>query len=192
MPRLTSIHTGKGDDGSTALTGGRRVSKDAPRVAAYGAVDELNAALGVVRCEAPAPRIVAILQRVQNELFHLGADLSTPEEVKAKKPVPGVEAAHVSQLAMEVAVLMEEVGPLDNFVLPGGVKTAALLHVARTVCRRAEREVVRLAREEPVNPVSVAYLNRLSDVLFAMALFENRSRGRAETYWDSRVKPASG
>jgi cob(I)alamin adenosyltransferase len=190
MPRLTSIRTGKGDDGSTSLTGGRRVTKDSFRVAAYGAVDELNAVLGMVRSEAPTPRVQAILERVQNELFHLGADLSTPEDVKPAKPMPGIESAHVERLALEVDALMAEVGPLENFVLPGGCRSAALLHLARTVCRRAERESVRLSREETVNPATLAYLNRLSDALFAMALFENRARGTPETYWDSHAKPA--
>ncbi len=189
MPRLTSIHTGKGDDGTTSLTGGRRVSKDSQRVVAYGTVDELNALLGVVCSESPAPRVLEILRRVQNELFHLGADLSTPEEQKQHRPLPSLEKAHVERLSKEIDDLMEEVGPLQNFVLPGGARCAAMLHAARTVCRRAEREVVSLAREEPINRVAIAYLNRLSDALFAMALHENHTRGIAETYWDSHAAP---
>jgi cob(I)alamin adenosyltransferase len=189
MPRLTSIHTGKGDDGSTSLTGGRRVSKDSLRVVAYGTVDELNALLGVVCSQKPAPQLLETLIRVQNELFHLGADLSTPEEEKPRRPLPAIEQAHVERLGKEIDRLMEKVGPLENFVLPGGTKSAALLHAARTVCRRAEREVVALAREEPINRVAIAYLNRLSDALFAMALVENRAQGIAETYWDSRARP---
>jgi cob(I)alamin adenosyltransferase len=189
MPRLTSIHTGKGDDGSTSLTGGRRVSKDSQRVVAYGTVDELNAMLGVVCSETPAPRLLEILRRVQNELFHLGADLSTPEEEKPRRSLPAIEQAHVERLGKEIDTLMEEVGPLQNYVLPGGARSAALLHAARTVCRRAEREVVALTRDEPINRLAIAYLNRLSDALFAMALFENRARGMAETYWDSRAGP---
>ncbi|OGO49331.1 MAG: ATP:cob(I)alamin adenosyltransferase [Chloroflexi bacterium RBG_16_64_43] len=191
MPKLTSIQTGKGDDGTTSLTGGRRVPKDSPRVVAYGTVDELNAMLGVVCSETPAPQLLVRLRRVQNELFHLGADLSTPEEEKSRRPLPAIEKAHVERLGKDIDDMMETVGPLENFVLPGGARSAALLHVARTVCRRAEREVVALAREEPINRVAIAYLNRLSDALFAMALVQNRAQGVAELFWDSRAVPST-
>jgi len=185
MPKLTRIYTRGGDDGSTSLGGGRRTPKDALRVATYGTVDELNAALGAALSVGLVPRVAEELRRVQNELLHLGADLCTPEEDKARYPVPVLEARHVEALERTMDALSAELGPLQNFVLPGGSPGAALLHVARTVCRRAEREAVALAREEPVGPQVVPYLNRLSDALFVLARWENRERGVAEPLWDT-------
>ena len=187
MPKLTRIYTKAGDAGTPGLGGGRRVPKDAPRIAAYGTVDELNAALGAVLAAGPVPRVADELRRVQNELFHLGADLCTPEEDRGRYPVPIVEATHVDALERTMDELTAGLGPLRNFVLPGGAPAAALLHVARTVCRRAEREAVALARQEPVGPFVIPYLNRLSDALFVLARWENRERGVPEPLWDSRA-----
>ncbi|HEX5045267.1 MAG TPA: cob(I)yrinic acid a,c-diamide adenosyltransferase [Candidatus Polarisedimenticolaceae bacterium] len=186
MPKLTRIYTRAGDDGSTSLGGGRRTPKDGPRVSAYGTVDELNAVVGAALATGLVPRVAEELRRVQNELLHLGADLCTPEEDKVRYPVPVLEARHVEALERTMDELSAQLGPLQNFVLPGGSPGAALLHVARTVCRRAERDAVALAREEAVGDQVVPYLNRLSDALFVLARWENRERGIAEPLWDSR------
>ncbi len=187
MPRLTTIYTRKGDTGQTSLAGGQRVAKDSARVAAYGTVDELNSCLGVALAFGLAPRLAAVLPQIQNELFHLGSDLSFLEEDKARFPLPQIEERHVAQLEALIDELNDVVGPLQNFILPGGSPGAAHLHVARTVCRRAEREVIALAREERVGAHVVAYLNRLSDALFVMARYENHARGVAEPLWDSKL-----
>ena len=186
MPKLTRIYTRAGDDGTTSLGGGRRTPKDGLRVTAYGTVDELNAALGAALAVGLVPRVAEELQRVQNELLHLGADLCTPEEDKARYPVPVLEAGHVETLERTMDALSAQLGPLQNFILPGGAPGAAMLHVARTICRRAERDAVALAREEPVGGQVVPYLNRLSDALFVLARWENRERGVGEPLWDSR------
>jgi cob(I)alamin adenosyltransferase len=187
MPRLTSIYTRTGDDGSTALGGRSRVGKDDSRVCAYGEVDELNAAIGVVLAAGPTERIRGALQGIQNELFHLGADLAFPEADKARTPVPGIEQRHVERLEQVIDELSAVVGPLENFILPGGAVTAAHLQVARAICRRAERAAVHLARQEVVGSFVLAYLNRLSDALFVMARVENRLQGVEEPLWDSRA-----
>lgn len=180
MPRLTKVYTRKGDQGTTTLTSGEQVSKDELRVRAYGSVDELNSALGLTRASDPDSRLDELLGRVQNELFHLGAELSASGRMK--KDGPKIEARHVRALEAEIDKLMGVVGPLENFVLPAGTPAAAALHLARSICRRAERELVALARQEQVSPVALSYLNRLSDTLFAMALYENKQRGKAEVY----------
>ena len=187
MPRLTKIYTRKGDDGSTGLGGGQRVAKDSPRVAAYGTVDELNSAIGVALAHGLVPRLAQALPPIQNELFHLGSDLCFLEEDKGKWPIPQIEPRHVEALEALIDELNEVVGPLKNFILPGGSVGAAHLHVARTVCRRAERAVVSLAREEAVGAFALRYLNRLSDLLFTMARYENKQRGLDEPLWDSHA-----
>jgi len=187
MPRLTRIYTGKGDDGETALVGGRRVAKDSPRVAAYGSVDELNSHLGLAISLGVLPELESMLKTIQNTLFHLGADLATLEEDKKKISIPQIERRHVETLEQLIDRLNETVGPLENFVLPGGSPGAAALHIARTICRRAERDCVKLSRQERIGPLVVPYLNRLADALFVMARFENRGGGRSEVYWNSRA-----
>lgn len=187
MPRLTKIYTRTGDDGTTGLGGGQRVPKDSLRIETYGTVDELNACLGAAVASELEPTLRAALATIQNELFHLGSDLCVLEEDKARIPVPKVEARHVEALEALIDRLGERLGPLENFILPGGSAGAAHLHVARTVCRRAERLAVSLAREEPVGPYVVRYLNRLSDALFVMARYENAYRGRPDVLWDSRA-----
>jgi len=186
MPKLTKIYTRTGDDGTTALGGGQRVSKDHPRVRAYGTVDELNSFIGVALAAGLADRLTDALLSVQNELFHLGSDLSFTEEDKEKHPLPQIEPRHLDRLEKLIDELNAETGPLKNFILPGGSPGAAALHAARTVCRRAEREVYRLSRDEAVGKYAQAYLNRLSDALFVMARFENLSKGVPEPLWDSR------
>ena len=187
MPRLTKLYTRQGDAGQTSLAGGQRLAKDAPRVAAYGTVDELNSCLGVAVAVGLSPRLAAVVPEIQNELFHLGSDLSFLEEDKARFPRPQIEARHVARLEALIDELVAEVGPLQNFILPGGCLAAAQLHVARTVCRRAERAVIALGREETIGPQVIAYLNRLSDALFVMARYENHARGVAEPLWNSRL-----
>ncbi len=187
MPKLTKIYTKTGDEGDTALGGGQRVPKDALRVQAYGTVDELNSQIGVALANGLSERLAEVLPPIQNELFHLGSDLCFLEEDKEKYPVPQVEARHIEKLEMLVDELNEIVGPLKNFILPGGAPGAAHLHVARTVCRRAEREVIALARAEGVGPFVIPYLNRLSDALFVMARFENHQQGASEPVWDSHA-----
>ena len=187
MPRLTRIYTRKGDDGTTGLGGGQRVAKDAVRVATYGTVDELNAAIGVAVAQSLAPRLAAVLPTIQNELFHLGSDLCFLEEDKAKFNLPQIGARHVEALERLIDELNDVVGPLENFVLPGGTPGAAALHVARTVCRRAERDAITLGRQEPIGPFVIAYLNRLSDALFVMSRYENHQRGIPEPVWDPKL-----
>jgi cob(I)alamin adenosyltransferase len=187
MPRLTKIYTRKGDDGTTGLGGGQRVAKDSPRVAAYGTVDELNSAIGVALAHGLVPRLAKALLPIQNELFHLGSDLCFLEEDKGKWPIPQIEARHVDALEALIDELNEVVGPLKNFILPGGTPGSAHLHVARTICRRAERDVLTLSRLEPIGQQALKYLNRLSDALFVMARYENHERGVAEPLWDEKA-----
>jgi len=187
MPRLTKIYTRKGDSGTTSLSGGQRVPKDSLRVQAYGTVDELNAALGVALAGGLVDRLQTLLPPIQNELFHLGSDLSFREEDKEKVQVPQIEARHVEKLENLIDELNRAVGPLENFILPGGAPGAAHLHVARAVCRRAERDVIALAREEAIGEFTIPYLNRLSDALFVMARYENHVRDVPEPLWDSRA-----
>jgi len=187
MPRITTIYTRKGDEGETSLGGGQRVPKDSARVAAYGTVDELNSAIGVALAHGLSPRLMETMPAVQNELFHLGSDLAFREEDKQMYQLPQIEERHVQNLEELIDELNEVVGPLKNFILPGGSMGAAHLHMARAVCRRAERNVLRLAREEPIGGWVMPYLNRLSDLLFVMARYENRKRGISERLWDSRI-----
>lgn len=183
MPRLTKIYTRKGDDGTTALGGGQRVSKDALRVQVYGTVDELNSQLGVAQAAGLSTRLATAVSRIQNLLFDLGSDLCFLEEDKGNLPLPQIEANHVDELEALIDELNEAVGPLENFILPGGSIGAAHLHVARTMCRRAEREAASLAHKEAIGDHVLAYLNRLSDALFVMARYENHERGVAEPLW---------
>lgn len=187
MPRLTKIYTRKGDSGDTALSGGQRVPKDSLRVSAYGTVDELNAVLGMALAVTITAETAEALRRVQNELFHLGSDLSFREEDKEKYDVPQIGERHVKSLEELIDRTVKVVGPLQNFILSGGSAAAAHLHLARTVCRRAERLVVSLAREEAVGAHVLRYLNRLSDALFVLARYENLKQNVAEPLWDSHA-----
>lgn len=187
MPRLTRIYTRKGDDGATELGGGQRVAKDSPRIEAYGTVDELNTCIGLALASGLDAKIEAPLKRIQNELFHLGSDLCILEEDKAKMPVPRVEQRHVDAMEKLMDELTKKLGPLENFILPGGSEGAARLHVARTVCRRAERLLVTVAKKEKIGEFTIRYLNRLSDTLFVMARHENARRGVPDVTWDSRA-----
>ena len=178
MARLTKIYTRTGDRGETGLVGGKRVSKDAPRIWAYGTVDELNSAIGLARAFKPDKRINAILAGIQNDLFDLGAALATP----ARSPI-GIKADRIHALENLMDARNAKLGPLKEFIMPGGTLVGAQLHVARTICRRAERFCVRLAREEQIGEFVVPYLNRLSDALFVLARWVNRKQGVRETFW---------
>ncbi len=180
------IYTKTGDAGETGLFGGGRVHKDDARVEAYGAVDELNAAVGLARTLVEDPELDGELLRVQDELFCIGADLATPSGAKARSAVPPIEPAWATRLEEAIDRWDAELPPLKEFVLPGGGRLAAALHVARCDCRRAERRVVALHRHDPVNPEVLVYLNRLSDLLFVAARLANHRAQAAETVWDPK------
>ena len=185
MVRLTRIYTRGGDQGQTSLGDGTRVAKHSARPAAYGTVDEANAVIGIARLTAAADggaETDAMLARIQNDLFDLGADLCTPEQPDPKYPPLRVTAAQVTRLEAEIDALNAALAPLDSFILPGGRPTAAQLHLARTVVRRAEREITALAEGEPVNPEAVRYVNRLSDHLFVLSRWVN-DRGAGDVLW---------
>jgi cob(I)alamin adenosyltransferase len=178
------IYTKTGDDGETGLWGGQRVRKDAIRVRAYGDVDELNATLGILRTWGPSSDIDACLARIQSELFVLGADLATPGEASN---IPRVKDAYITALEQEIDQFETELTPLKQFILPGGTQAAAYAHLARTVCRRAERETVMLADSEgeSINVAVVPYLNRLSDWLFVVGRLINARAGVSDVPWQS-------
>lgn len=180
------IYTRTGDAGETGLFDGSRVPKDTLRVEAYGTLDELNSLLGVIRADGLPADADAFLRRVQSELFDLGAELATPEPDKSARTarVPRTRARQVEALERAIDGFMAEAPPLRTFVLPGGNRAAALVHLARTVARRAERRVVTLSRAETLNPELVRYLNRLSDSLFALARALNHRAGEAEDPWE--------
>ena len=178
--RLTRIYTRGGDAGTTSLGDGSRVSKLDPRIAAYGTTDELNSVLGLVLAgDCPEPLRVP-LERIQNELFDVGADLCVPLEVEGRLRV---EQSMIGALEALCDSFNDELPELMSFVLPGGTETSARLHVARTICRRAERETLLAAQEHDVNPLVLVYLNRLSDLLFILARAANASAARDEPLW---------
>jgi len=185
MVYLSRIYTRTGDQGDTSLGNRSRVAKDHARVSAYGTIDELNAALGVFLATAPPddPELTAFLRSVQNDLFDVGADLcmpETPEETPGQ--VLRVQPRQVERLEAAIDRYNEPLQPLTSFVLPGGTPTAAWCHLARTICRRAEREIVTLMRAEKVNSQVLIYLNRLSDLLFVLARVCNRG-GQGDVLW---------
>ena len=183
------VYTRRGDGGDTDLFGGERVAKDHDRVEAYGAVDELNAVVGVAAAASSHKDLVDLCQRIQGELFDLGAHLATPDpDHREKYAVPAPEAEDVAALETWIDRLDEELEPLRTFVLPGGTPAAAAFHQARTVCRRAERAAVSLAREASVDPLALRYLNRLSDLLFVIARVENRRAGVPDVPWSGRER----
>jgi cob(I)alamin adenosyltransferase len=184
-----TLYTRRGDAGETDLFGGPRVSKDHLRVEAYGAVDELNAALGAARVASEHADLSDVVREIQSLLFDLGGTLATPDpRRRAKGEVPELEAQHVEVLERHIDRLEQELGPLRRFVLPGGTAAAAAFHVARTACRRAERRCVALHGREPLDAVILGYLNRLSDLLFVMARVENRRAGSGDVEWIGRER----
>lgn len=183
--RLSKIVTRTGDAGTTGLGDGSRVAKDSARIEAIGAVDELNAAIGIMLTEALPTEIAAVLTDVQHDLFDLGGELSIPG-------LTSVTDAHVENLEKAVERYNAALPPLKEFVLPGGSRGAAFAHLARTVCRRAERAVVHLAASEPISGPTRKYLNRLSDLLFVLARASNREAGRPDVLWRKGRSRGSG
>ena len=184
MVLLSRITTKTGDRGTTALGSGRRVRKDHPRIEATGAVDELNAVLGLAIASDPSSEAARLLRDVQNDLFDLGADLTLPpgRGPARKRPPLRLTADHVRPIERAIERANAALAPLRTFVLPGGSPAAAWLHLARTICRRAERRLVTLARREELNPQAIVYLNRLSDLLFVLARRANRD-GAEDVPW---------
>ena len=187
---ISKVYTKTGDRGQTALVGGKLVPKSSRRIEAYGTVDELNAVLGLVRRanqedegpDAAKARLDTLLARVQSELFNLGSLMATlPADLHPSQP--RIEARHTEALEAEIDSLNENLPPLRSFTLPGGGWTSSYLHLARTVCRRAERETVRLSENEEVDAEAIRYLNRLSDTLYVLGRWNVRERGEAEPLW---------
>ena len=184
MVQLTRIYTRGGDKGETSLGDGQRVPKHDLRVTAYGTVDETNACLGLARLHcADKPEADAMLARIQNDLFDLGADLCTPDSERLKHEPLRIIAAQVERLEGEIDALNAELAPLKSFILPGGSPVAAYLHLARTVSRRAERDMTLLAEREAVNAEAIRYVNRLSDLLFVLARHLN-DKGAQDVLWE--------
>lgn len=181
------IYTRTGDDGTTGLFGGARVSKDSHEVEALGSVDELNSVLGLARCSPLSPEIDALLVRIQDHLFCLGAELASAAGHEQKLPSPPLTQLHVQLLETAIDGKEAELLPLKNFILPGGSTGAAVLHQARAVCRRAERRLISAGRERPIRPILLVYLNRLSDLLFVLARAVNRFAGQSDVLWSPRT-----
>ena len=189
--RITRVYTRRGDQGETDLVGGERTPKDTPRIDAYGTVDELNAAIGVARAfnaaelgRSPACReLDAVLRRLQSELFDRGAELATPSAAQ-QEGMFRVGAGEIAALEETLDRCQEDLAPLRSFILPGGGRVSALLHVARTICRRAERDVLRLMRHETIGIHPLAYLNRLSDLLFVLSRWIGHHLGEQEYLWE--------
>jgi cob(I)alamin adenosyltransferase len=188
--RIDRVYTKAGDKGETSLIGGERVSKADPRLDCYGTIDEVNAVIGLViealAESAAGPHLTPIMRRVQNELFNLGCELATPDAERRAK-LPRIEGRHVQALERDIDAVNDELPALSSFVLPGGGWASAYFHLARTVCRRAERLVVGLSEAEEIGgELPVQYLNRLSDALFVWGRWCALKDGKPETQWDSR------
>jgi len=183
-PGKSEVYTRTGDKGTTALFGGSRVRKDSVRVEAYGSVDELNSTIGVAVAFMRSRRLKRTLEAIQNELFNIGAELASETTKRAKAGHMFTnEAEKIAELERLIDEYDAKMPKLRTFILPSGSQAGALLHLSRTVCRRAERDVVRLSRNENVNPHVLTYLNRLSDLLFVLARYVNRSARKPETPW---------
>lgn len=185
--RITRVYTRTGDGGETGLGGGQRVPKDHLRIEAYGTVDELNSYLGVCVASCEDAEIRAELETIQHRLFDVGGDLCVLDEDKAKFGMPSFPMEEVELLEKLMDRAQEELTPLEEFVIPGGTASAGHLHVARCICRRAERITVALRRHEKVSDAIVPYLNRLSDALFVLARLANKRAGRPDVSWKKRV-----
>lgn len=191
MVRITRVYTRTGDKGETALVGGRRVPKDSPRIEAYGSIDELNSIIGLARAfndekksrNAKARRFLdEVLAKIQDELFDLGSELATPPDAEYTGMFH-IGDAEVKRLEATMDRCQKELAPLKSFVLPGGGKVGAFLHQSRTVCRRAERDLLRLSRAEPVSEWAIKYVNRLSDLFFVLSRWAAKQAGEAEALW---------
>jgi|TARA_B110000263_G_C15069055_1_gene400981 cob(I)alamin adenosyltransferase len=186
MPRISKPDTHTGDDGTTSTIQGKRVYKDAPLIKAFGTLDELNSAIGLIlTCRDLPVSFTSILRSTQNTLFHLGSDLDLNQEINDTHLQPHIEDKHVTELNNLISKIYSEVGPLKNFTHPGGSESAAKLHMARAICRRAERDVITLSHIVKIGALTIKYLNRLSDTLFLMARSENKREGYQEKIWNS-------
>ena len=181
--RLTKIYTRNGDKGKTRLANGEEVSKDSLRVAAYGDIDELNSIVGLVSTENPDDKLAVVLSSIQHTLFDLGGELASDGMI-----VGLVTDQHTTSLEKHIDQMNSELPPLEEFILPGGTKSASLLHLSRTVCRRAERSIITLNQSETVAAEIIQYVNRLSDILFVMARYENHRSGNQEVFWKNPRK----
>jgi len=197
MPiRITRVYTRTGDDGTTALVGGRRVPKDSARIAAYGTIDELNASLGLARvfneerlAEGEGHQwLDGVLRRLQNELFDLGSELATPEDA-VYEGMFRFSDQEVKALERLMDQCQKELEPLKSFILPGGGRISGFLHQCRTICRRAELEILALSREEPLNPCILKYVNRLSDLFFVLSRWVGKRLGESEYLWERGLQP---
>jgi len=191
------LYTRTGDDGTTGLFGGQRVAKDHPRVEAYGTVDELNAVLGIAAAtcadgSAVETRVRAILHEAQSRLFDIGADLATPEGDRHESKIRRMDANDIEEIEGWIDEIDAGNDPMTHFVLPGGTRLASSLHHARTVCRRAERSMIRANHVEPVTTAAIVYVNRLSDLLFAMSRLANKDAGVADVPWIPNARSAPG
>ena len=180
--KLDKIYTRTGDEGKTSLGDGARLPKFHARVTAYGSIDEANSVIGVATLHVENREVFALLRRIQNDLFDVGADLCVPERAGGGPPPLRVTDEQVARLENEIDRFNADLEPLNSFVLPGGSPASAYLHLARTVTRRAERDVARLSADEPVNPAALRYVNRLSDLLFVLARFLN-DKGKNDVRW---------
>jgi cob(I)alamin adenosyltransferase len=191
--RINRVYTRTGDSGETALVGGKRVAKDSPRIEAYGTIDELNSIVGLARvfneeqvaAGEPHRYLDTVLRDLQNELFDLGSELATPPEV-FKEGMPSIGPAQVERLEGLIDECQKSLEPLKSFVLPGGGRIGAYLHHCRTVCRRAERDILRLSRSEPVGEWPLKYVNRLSDLLFVLSRWISKQSGQQEYLWQQK------
>ena len=193
--RITKVYTRTGDKGFTKLVGGKKVPKDAPRIAAYGTLDELNSVLGLARVfnddakehSPAAQQLDQIFRRLQNELFDLGSELATPPDFSYEGMFK-VGDDEVKALEKLIDELQKDLAPLNSFILPGGGKVSGFLHQARTVCRRAEREILHLSREEEIGPGPLQYVNRLSDLLFVLSRWVSKNLGEPEYLWERGLR----
>ena len=177
------IYTKTGDDGTSGLYGGKRVLKCDARLEAYGTLDELNSNIGLILCEEIQNNTVEFLQWLQSVLFVAGTDLATPQEIEGKLVIDRIQETQVVVLEKMIDLLSEELPELRNFILPGGTRAAAQIHIARCVCRRAERQIVLTKQNENINENLLTFVNRLSDYFFVLARYENFRSGIAETLW---------
>ena len=177
------IYTKSGDKGTTSLFGGTKVDKDHPLIEAYGTVDELNAWIGISLIHLEGGKILEKLVRIQNELFELGSDLATPWEESSSPKVPRVGIPLIERLEKEIDGMERQLAPLKSFILPGGSELSSKMHLARTICRRAERSLIRFSKDGKCNPNALVYLNRLSDWFFVLARFANRQEGVEDIPW---------
>lgn len=197
--RINRVYTRAGDKGATALVGGKRVPKDSPRIEAYGTIDELNSVVGLTRvfneerlAESEAhQRLDALLRRIQNELFDLGSELATPEDAVYEGMFRFSER-EVTALEKLIDECQKELEPLKSFTLPGGGRIGGFLHQCRTVCRRAERQILALSRVEPINPWTLKYVNRLSDLFFVLSRWVAKRLGEKEYLWERGLQPRPG